>query len=58
MLADPDEKMEKNENFEKVFLLPCFQLLILWKTGGAPKKGQFVCNFCTLSVRVLFRIAN
>ena len=58
MLAGPGEKMEKNENFEKLFLLPCFQWLILWKTGVPPKRGQFVCNFCTLSVRVLFRIAD
>jgi len=56
MLADPDEKMEKSENFEKLFFLTCFQWLILWKTGGPLKNGQNVCISYTISVGLLIRI--
>ena len=53
MLADQNEKLEKNENFEKLFFLQCSQWLILWKTGGPLKNTQNVCIFFSLSVGVL-----
>ena len=55
MVADRDEKMEKNEKNEKVFFSLYYLCLILWKTGGAPKKRLFVCKFFTLSLGVLGR---
>jgi len=57
MVADRDEKMEKNEKNETVFFHDCFQRIILWKTGGYPILGQNVCIFYTLSVGLLIRIS-
>ena len=57
MVADRDEKMEKNEKNEKVFFRPYYLCLILWKTGGYPILGQKMCIFYTLSVWLLIRIS-
>jgi len=52
MVADPNEKMEKNEKNEKVFFSPYYLQLILWKTGGPLKNSQNVYTYFTLCVRV------
>jgi len=58
MVADRDEKMEKNEKNETVFFRLYYLCLILWKTGGALKNSQNVCKFFSLSVGLLLRIAD
>ena len=57
MVADRDEKMEKNEKNETVFFSLYYLCLILCKTGGYPILGQNVCICCTLSVGLLIRIS-
>jgi len=52
MVSEQNEKMEKNEKNETVFFRLYYLCLILWKTGGPLKKGQFVCKYFTLSVGV------
>ena len=52
MLADRNEKMEKNEKNETVFFRLYYLCLILWKTGDPLKKSQNVYTIFTLYVRV------